>query len=309
MINPVAGGVTDRAALRADIERRLVAAGVTPTIHETRPNESVPALVREWIADGGEARRLVVAAGGDGTIREVIDGLVGSLVPLVIVPTGTANVLARALGIPLDPDAALAAILRAGAGGPGVAHVTSTSVASVPLDVMRHDSRHFVLTISVGMTARSVAGTSRTDKRRFGSLAYLWRVVESVSGTAVREFDVTIDGEPRRVRASDIVVTNGIFLEDFPAVLGSRESYRDGRLEVHAIHGRSLWDYLRFGAHRLVGVRRDADRFDVMTATREVRIASPDGTVHVQGDGEVLAPPPVTITVVPRAIQVAVPGE
>jgi diacylglycerol kinase (ATP) len=282
---------------------------MTPTIHETRPDESIPTIVRNWLSEGD--RQLVVAAGGDGTVREVIDGLVGSPTPLLIVPLGTANVLARALGIPRGPGDALDAVLPPGRATPGSdgSETPGCGITSVPLDVMRHDSRHFVLTISVGMTARSVAGTSRADKRRLGSLAYLWRVVKSVPGATAREFDVAVDGEHRRVRATDVVVTNGIFLEDFPAVLGSRESYRDGRVEVHAIHGRSFWEYLRFAARRLAGVRREADRFDVLSATREVRITSLAGTLHVQGDGEVLAPPPVAITVVPRAVRVAVPRE
>jgi diacylglycerol kinase (ATP) len=284
---------------------------VTASFHETQPEESVAAIVREWLADGGEDRRLVVAAGGDGTIREVIDGLVGSPIPLVIVPTGTANVLARALGIPLQSGEALEAVLSPGSAARGTegSGTGAVDITSVPLDVMRHDSRHFVLTISVGMTARSVAGTSRTDKRRFGFLAYIWRVVEGVAGAGVREFDVTIDGIRRRLRATDVVVTNGILLQEVPAILGSRESYRDGRLEVHAIHGRSLWDYLTFGVQRLLGVRRGMDRYEVITAAREVRIECLAGTAHVQGDGEVLGPPPVSISVEPRAVRVAVPRE
>ncbi|GIW12381.1 MAG: hypothetical protein KatS3mg061_3438 [Dehalococcoidia bacterium] len=132
VLNPM-GGTSEPAALGTLIEQQFAAAGVAYQLYETTGDDDFPALVGEALAAGCE---LVVVAGGDGTVSLVAGPLVGTGVPLAILPVGTANVLARELGIPADPEAALALVT-----GP---HQLRT------LDAMDLGDRYALLQVGVG---------------------------------------------------------------------------------------------------------------------------------------------------------------
>src|SRR5690606_33660152 len=104
VINPVAG-VSDPETVRQTIESTLQAHDLPAEIYETTGEEDLKQKVREAVDQGFQ---LFVSAGGDGTLSSVIDGLVGTGLPLVIIPTGTWNALARALDIPLQVEQAIA---------------------------------------------------------------------------------------------------------------------------------------------------------------------------------------------------------
>src|SRR5690606_31252171 len=112
--------------------------------------------------------QLVIAAGGDGTVSAVADGLIGSDVPMGILPLGTANVLARELGLPLDPDATCA--------------VLASSRETATLDVMRVGGRPFFTQVGVGLDSLMIRDTDTEAKQRLGRLAYLWTAAERLAG-------------------------------------------------------------------------------------------------------------------------------
>src|SRR5512145_3148830 len=97
VINPVAG-LSQLEIVRERIHSALQERAIPFEIYETTGNEDIRQLIRDKVREGFE---LFVAAGGDGTLSAVVDGLVGTQNPLVLVPTGTWNALARALDIPL----------------------------------------------------------------------------------------------------------------------------------------------------------------------------------------------------------------
>ena len=82
------------------INRYFTASHIDYEIYETLKDDKPGDIVRARLRDSFD---LVVAAGGDGTISAVIDGLVGSSVPLAIIPDGTGNLIARELNLPLNP--------------------------------------------------------------------------------------------------------------------------------------------------------------------------------------------------------------
>src|SRR5258708_5039272 len=100
VVNPAAGAGLSAAVQRA--LETLFPPGACE-FHETTPDAELPPIVRGAVERGAN---LVVAGGGDGTVSAVANGLIGSLIPLGIIPVGTANVLARELQIPLDLDGA-----------------------------------------------------------------------------------------------------------------------------------------------------------------------------------------------------------
>src|SRR5512141_539892 len=127
ILNPSAGE-SERQGLRDAVDRHVAAARFDCEVYETRKGDRLADVVRRRLRDGFD---LVVAAGGDGTVSAVSDGLVGSSVPLGIIPTGTGNLIARELGIPGDAEAAIALI----AGTPHARRI----------DAMRMGNRSFIL--------------------------------------------------------------------------------------------------------------------------------------------------------------------
>src|ERR1700752_496665 len=103
VVNPVAG-VTQPEAVREKIETTLQARDIPFEIYETKGDDNFRQIIRNAIQQGF---KLIIAAGGDGTLSGVIDGLVDTQIPLLILPTGTWNALAQALNIPLQIDAAI----------------------------------------------------------------------------------------------------------------------------------------------------------------------------------------------------------
>lgn len=185
-------------------------------------------LITQKAEDGTEwARRtalagadLVVAVGGDGTVRCCAEGMVGTDVPMGIVPTGTANLLARTLGIPSHPRAALRVAVGAGRGG---------LVRDREIDLAIADGIPFTAMAGMGLDAAVVATTHL--KHQFGWLAY------AVSGathlaTAPARFTIRLDDEPPITREARCVVAgnSGLLPGGFTLLPAARVD--DGLLDV-----------------------------------------------------------------------------
>ncbi|RGE19846.1 diacylglycerol kinase family protein [Leucobacter sp. wl10] len=154
---------------------------------------------------------VVVAAGGDGTVRAVAERLGGSGSPeaeLGIVPLGTGNLLARNLGLPLGaPRDALERMLRSEASPLDLGEVRLRSTAS---DDGAVEQRHgFVVMVGFGIDAQMIAETDDELKAKTGWLAYVESLGRAASGTEVIEFSLRVDdGEPRAENAHTLLVAN-----------------------------------------------------------------------------------------------------
>jgi diacylglycerol kinase (ATP) len=120
---------------------------------------------------------LVLACGGDGTVTACAEGVIGTGVPLAIIPMGTGNLLARNIGLPMDLDEALAAALG------GVQH---------PIDAGRVNGTLFVVMAGLGLDARMLSGTSDALKKRLGWFAY---AISAVRHLGDRPLRVTISAD------------------------------------------------------------------------------------------------------------------
>jgi len=120
--------------------------------------------------------------GGDGTLTEAIGGLIGSDVPLIILPGGTANVMAKELGIPLDLKEAC-----------GLLSQFPATLKSI--DVGEFDKRYFVVGISFGFGADLVKGADRVTKNKFGILSYFLSAAEALMRTRKAVYHLNIDGQ------------------------------------------------------------------------------------------------------------------
>ncbi|MGH3171888.1 MAG: diacylglycerol/lipid kinase family protein [Trebonia sp.] len=226
---------------------------------------------------------LVVAVGGDGTVRGCAEGLADSPVPLGIVPLGTANLLARTLGIPPHPEPALGVALPGGRGsGSGTG---SGKSADRRIDLATADDEPFTAMAGMGLDAVVVAATKL--KHRLGWLAY------AVSGAAhlassPATFTIRLDnGKPFERKAQSVVVGNsGLLPGGFTLLPDARLD--DGLLDVGILspHGPLGWPKV---AARVLTSSRVEDRHLERFQAREIEITA-HRVLPREIDGEVVMP-------------------
>ena len=222
----------------------------------------------------------IVAAGGDGTINEVLNGMIDSGrtdIPLGIVPLGTANVLANEIRLQPTPETVARALVLA------PARRIATGSAN---------GRRFVMMAGTGLDAHVVEKVDLRLKRRVGPLAYVVETLRQIANGYREMYDVTIDG--RTYRAGGAVIANGHFYG------GRFVCAPDARIETPSLDvclfghtGRLA--ALKYGAGLVAGFLRKLPSFQVIRAG-SIQI---DGRVGdpVQADGEIVARLPVDIRV------------
>ena len=234
---------------------------------------------------------LVVAVGGDGTVRGCAEGLARTGVPLGVVPHGTANLLARTLRIPGQPKAALAVALAAG----GVDWTIDLAVA---------DGVPFTAMAGMGLDAAVVAATRL--KHRFGWLAYAMCGAAHLA-VAPTSFSIRLDdGAPVEREARSVVVGNsGLLPGGFTLLPDARVD--DGMLDVGVLapHGPLGWPRV---ATRVLARSQHQDRMLERVQARKVEISA-TASLPREVDGELVAAGhSLTVTVVPSALTVRMPG-
>ena len=220
--------------------------------------------------------------------------MVGTETPLGIIPLGTANVLARELGIPVLLDAAVSLLA-----GP---HKTAA------IDAMKVKDKHYFTQVGVGIDSLMIAGTTRERKRRFGRVAYMTTAVACLVGFEPRRFVVRVDGRTTHRRASQVLLANCGTLGQPPFRWGPDIAPGDGRIDVCIARARTLVDYTRLGWLVLRGRHRDSPNVHYLVAHRSVSIHTKKA-LPVQADGEIIGETPVEVRVIHGAIRVVVPAE
>jgi diacylglycerol kinase (ATP) len=240
--------------------------------------------------------RAVVAVGGDGTVAEVITGLAGTPVPLVIVAQGTGNQVACNLGIPRDVE--------------GAVEVAVNGVPR-PMDLGQlSDGRYFALMAGAGWDAEVMTVATRELKDRWGFGAYLYAGLRKALAPPITRFHITADGQSFEVEAATVIVANvgQIIYDMLPLELrvGPGVSFHDGMLDTCIFAPRSFPDVAavlwRVARGKYVG----DDRMIYLRA-REVRIESTPAIV-AQVDGDLVGETPLEIRAVRDAVRVLVPA-
>jgi len=290
VLNPVAGD--SAPVVRRSLRRHLADAGWSWECHETTEEEDVAEVVHERLGGDGQPFDVVVVVGGDGTVSGVADGIARSSVPMGIIPAGTGDTLARELGIPVDPQAAMELLTGD--------HVVRE------IDAMTVGERFYVLNVSVGLSGLMMRDTARVDKRRFGRAAYVWTGLRKLFGYQPHRFTVVVDGKTRVVRASEVAVVNSGALGDPSFRWSPKVALDDGCIDVCIIRAKSVADYV--GVAVSVALRRHGEEPAIEHVIAEERVVvDADPELPVQADGELLGKPPVEVRVAPGAVRVVVP--
>jgi len=288
VMNPVAG-VSQPAAVREKIEAAFQSRDIPFEVYETTGKENLKQTVRKAVKQGF---RLFLSAGGDGTLSGVIDGLVGTQIPLIILPTGTWNTVAQIMNIPLQVDPALELVFQE--------HELRT------IDALEVDQSYFVLSVSAGVGSRTMEDVKRQEKRRFGKLVDLWKGIKQIMEFRSYLFDVKIDGKPSRFRASELMVANSASLGLKALQLDPSIRMDDAKMNLCRIYANTLGEYFKLVVSMLRGEQKHNWNVLCVEASKEVEIRCRE-KLPVQGDGDIIGRLPITVKIYPKAIQVVAP--
>lgn len=238
-------------------------------------------------AQEGYAR--VVAAGGDGTINEVVNGLAGTSAALGLLPMGTMNVFATELGLPSGDLDACWRIIQAG-------HAREVDLPSA-------NGKHFVQLAGIGLDAQAVKETSIAFKRNFGPLSYLISAAQ-IASRPPPHLTVTAEGLPP-IEGSFVLIGNGrLYGGPFPFF--KRAALDDGLLDVLVFKRLSYLEiikYLQDVIFRPVIYRPDVE----YVQTKHLRVEAEE-EVPVEIDGELIGNCPVEFLVQAQGLRVLTPS-
>ncbi len=286
--NP-ASGQGDPEALRKTLEETLKTKGVTYEIRDTEGEGDA----LKWAQEAKDVD-LVIASGGDGTIMEAMSGLIKNdlPIPLAQLPAGTANLLARAFGIPTDPAEALEVALS------GVA--VSTDVGYLP----NHD-RYFALVAGAGWHAQLVEDASRDLKNKLGVFAYLVTGIKNLFKLQRSRIDLEIDGKRQRYRANTVMIINIGEIVGVDLKMGQNISAHDGKLDLSVASPQTLFEVLRLTFRMLTKQYDSYSDLKYFSASSFRVTATPP--LEVQIDGESIGQTPLYAESVPNGALLIVP--
>lgn len=284
----------DGSAMVTRMRTWLEEHGLQPDLRLVAPRE-VDAAISDAL-DADPPPLALIIGGGDGTIAAAIARMGDRPVPLGILPMGTLNLVARDLLIPLDPEAALKALVTGVQGR---------------IDMPRINDRPFLNLAVMGM----LPAITRLRERQRGKLGIvgwlraLWLAVRLFKHRPRQRLTLERPGQPRQqVRTYALAVGNNQYSEE-PGLLVSRDHLNDGSLSVHVARHQRLWELFR----TLIGVRMGDWRHDSALEcleTDRLVIHAKRTKIHATVDGEVrLVKTPVIITQHPGALAVLAPRD
>jgi diacylglycerol kinase (ATP) len=287
--NPNAGrGGERRAREIAHFCESLRRHGVEVEAFDTEGPNDAARLASQLARDGG--MRDVIVSGGDGTINEALQGLMGTRARLAVWPRGTANVLARELKLPFDAEQAAALIARGHARPVHVGRATDETTG---------EQRYFFLMAGIGLDASVVERVRPRMKRRIGEAAFWYSGLGHLAHWQPTPFEVEVDGQsfPATFAAIGKAAHYGGNLAITP-----RARMEEPEFEICIVDSKSRLRFLRLLSHaiRPRGVAEDT-RGVRFLRTRRARVT---GDVRVQIDGELTGRLPMTFEIAPAPVEI-----
>jgi diacylglycerol kinase family enzyme len=301
--NPASGLLSSRRDMTVRAARAALESAGIEVEHLTIDGPgSGAALARDAIDRGCDS---IIVCGGDGTVHEVMQCLVGTPIALGVVPMGTANALASDLGLAKSPAKAIRTLLTA-------------RPVQVPVGRICYRNgdgdenwRYFTVAAGVGADALLMARMDPVLKRRFGYLLY---VVEAFRIWASHPFPLfqarfgtNGNGKPRVEEASQLLAVRVHSFGGMVGKLAPCASLHSDKLCLLAVKTRSRYRYLRF-ILAVVGQRHTFSRDVELVQADSVECTPQNGTrVYVEADGEVLGQLPVRIEVASKTLTLLIP--
>lgn len=315
--NPYAGQNIVRHELQ-DVLMYLKRNGWIVTMQETCRRFEAAELARQAVERGA---RVVIAAGGDGTVNEVMGSLVGTDVALGVLPVGTTNVWALQMRIPtlnsMHPSALFVRWVSELERRNEVAwphHLSRTILLeaarvlvegrTVAVDVGQVAGRYFLLWTGIGLDAAIAQSVSPEEKKSLGSWAYVVPALDTIQMYPDVQVILEMDGQSVR-RNTPLIVVSNIQLYGAVWPLGARARVDDGRLDVCIFKGKGLFTFVRHAIKVLSGQHvRDPEIEYFQCSQLTVASTVP---LPVHADDEPFTRTPVTIRTLPQSLKVIVP--
>ncbi len=295
IVNPTSGisTITEQRMSPEETERALLEGlrtyGIVPQLQHTTLEDSGWGLAARAAHEGAE---LVIAAGGDGTVHAVANGLIGTASVLGIIPTGTQNNLARSLQI---PDTIAAACLAIATG------------ETRAIDVGMINEHVFLEAAGVGLEARlAPAGEEIKHPGLLSTIHGILSALKIFFGFKAVRMRIEVDGgKPRSYHTFQVTICNApsyaLHLQLAPDILMG-----DGLLDVVVYQDLSKFEYLR---HVLSMRRRRPPRPTIKhLCVRSLRVI-PDVPMEIHADGEPRGSTPAEVAVLPAALRIRGPGK
>jgi YegS/Rv2252/BmrU family lipid kinase len=278
-------------------------AGVEAEALVTNAAGSAGAYAEEAVEQGYDT---VLACGGDGTVHEVLQCLVGTRVALGVVPLGTANALAADLGLLGSPAEVVRKLLNSTPVEVPVGRIAYRDGRGAAL------SRYFMVAAGVGADALLMARLDAGLKRRFGYALYLVEAIRIWATSSFPLFEVAFTSNGNGTRMEEASQLLAVRVRSFGGVLGKLvpgATLRDGSLRLVAFRTRNRLHYLRFLMAVLAGRQTFAHEIELLEADSvEVRPRKGSRTqVLVEADGEVLGALPVRIEIASQTVTLLIP--
>ncbi|MBC7813662.1 MAG: diacylglycerol kinase family lipid kinase [Burkholderiales bacterium] len=285
ILNPASGQATP---VLAQLNTGLQNSGMDWEILITKKAGDAKRFAEKAVKEGVE---VVAAFGGDGTVMEVASGLMGSKVPLAILPGGTANVMSSELNIPRElPDA--------------IALVAEGLGALRWVDIGQVRDQLFLLRLGIGLEAEAILNADREDKNRMGRFAYVLSGLQALREPKVATYQVTIDGKEFEAQGVTAFIANSGNIGVPGVSMAPNMSVSDGLLDLLVVRSADLGS--------LVNIVVNAARPDVLAEPlqhwqgREIKLVA-DMPQMVEMDGEEIEAPPLVAKIIPKAVRVIVP--
>ena len=298
LYNPLSGqGQQRRYQVIEGVQAILRQGGVVASSIPTQSALDTTEQARQAIAAGCDT---VFACGGDGTIQDVLQALVGTDAALGIIPMGTANTLAHDLGLPLKTDNAARAALSAKPRRIAVGKIECLDLSGKPL------VRYFTVTAGIGVDAHLFHKLDPTMKRRFGMASYYLKATMLWLAYRMNKFAVEYEDAGVKIRHDDVTQLLAVRIRNFGGVLkelapGASLTRNDMRLVSFRTNSRLA--YLSYVVRGMVGAKREVRGIELAYSAdvtcNEVQASS---RTFVEADGELLGTLPVKISTLQNAV-------
>ena len=293
IFNPISG------TRNSDEDLKLIRGFLEPAmhleIHCTTPEITAEELTRQAIEAEAD---LIIASGGDGTVSAVAGALLGTKIPLGIIPRGTANAFAVALGIasPITP-------IR-------TACQTIINGTTRIVDAARCNGYPMILLAGIGFEAETVERASRELKQQWGALAYIMAGWQQMSEQELFDTELEIDGAVQTIQAGAITIANAAPPTSILAQGEGRVIMDDGLLEVTITTANTKLQALKtminlFGSALTKSANTLENTMSVRARQVKVKTTPPQKVVL---DGEIIGMTPLEVECIPQGLTVLVPG-
>lgn len=292
IFNPVSGQGNTEQDLK--LIRELLEPHLHLEVHQTSPDIDPKELAENAIAAKAD---MIIASGGDGTVSAVAGAIIGTNIPLGIIPRGTANAFAMVLGITqqITPIRNACEIILAG----------KTRI----VDAASCNGKPLILLAGVGFEAETVAQVDREAKSRWGSLAYLLAGWQQLDQQQLFEAEITVNGKTQTFQAAAITVANAAPLTSILAQGKGEVIVDDGLLDITIATVetklQAVISMLGMLEAALIGNNTELENV-VHLRTNQIAItANPPQKVVL--DGEIIGTTPLEIVSIPKGLTVFAP--